>query len=43
MLLDKLAPENQEQARQRLSAVVEEELGRIGRIRTMLQKIADAD
>jgi len=43
MPLDKLAPENEAQARQRLSAVVEEELGRIGRIRARLQKIADAD
>jgi hypothetical protein len=43
MPLDKLAPENEAQARQRLSAVVEEELGRIGRIRVRLQKIADAD
>ena len=43
MPLDKLAPENAVQARQRLSAVVEEELGRIGRIRARLQQIADAD
>ena len=43
MPLDKLAPENQEEARQRLFAVVEREEGRIGRIRAMLQKIADAD
>ena len=43
MPLDKLAPENEAQARQRLTAVVEEELGRIGRIRARLQKIADAD
>ena len=43
MPLDKLAPENQEEARQRLFAVVEQEEGRIGRIRAMLQKIADAD
>jgi hypothetical protein len=43
MPLDKLAPENAAQARQRLSDVVEEELGRIGRIRARLQKIADAD
>jgi hypothetical protein len=43
MPLDKLAPENEEQARQRLFAVVDQELGRIGRIRAMLQKIADAD
>src|SRR3984957_13462533 len=43
MPLDKLAPENEAQARQRLSAVVEEELGRIGRIRARLQKMADAD
>jgi hypothetical protein len=39
----RLAPENQEQGRQRLSAVVKQEEGRIGRIRAMLQKIADAD
>ena len=31
------------QARQRLSAVVEEELGRIGRLRGRLQQIAEAD
>ena len=43
MPLDKLAPENAVQARQRLSAVVEEELGRIGRLRARLQQIADAD
>jgi hypothetical protein len=43
MPLDKLAPENEAQARQRLTAVVEQELGRIGRIRARLQKIADAD
>jgi hypothetical protein len=43
MPLDKLAPENEEQARQRLFAVVDQELGRIGRIRAMLQKFADAD
>ena len=43
MPLEKLAPENAVQARQRLSAVVEEELGRIGRLRARLQQIADAD
>ena len=43
MPLEKLAPENAVQARQRLSAVVEEELGRIGRLRAKLQQIADAD
>ena len=43
MPLDKLAPENKEEARQRLFAVVQQEEGRIGRIRAMLQKIADAD
>ena len=43
MPLDKLAPENAAQARQRLSAVVEEELDRIGLIRARLQQIADAD
>ena len=43
MPLEKLAPENAVQARQRLSAVVEEELGRIGRRRARLQQIADAD
>ena len=43
MPLEKLAPENPAQARQRLSAVVEEELGRIGRLRARLQQIADAD
>jgi hypothetical protein len=43
MPLDKLAPENEAQARQRLTAVVEVELGRIGRIRARLQKIADDD
>jgi hypothetical protein len=43
MPLDKLAPENEAQARQRLSEVVEQELGRIGRIRARLQNIADAD
>ena len=43
MPLEKLAPENEAQARQRLSAVVEEELQRIGRIRARLQTIADAD
>ena len=43
MPLDKLAPENAAQARQRLSAVVEEELGRIGRLRGRLQQIAEAD
>ena len=43
MPLEKLAPENALQARQRLSAVVEEELERIGRRRDRLQQIADAD
>ena len=43
MPLDKLAPENEAQARQRLLEVVEQEEGRIGRIRAMLQEIADAD
>ena len=43
MPLDKLAPENAVQARQRLSAVVEGELERIGRLRDRLQQIADVD
>ena len=43
MPLDKLAPANEAEARQRLLAVVDQELGRIGRIRAMLQQIADAD
>src|ERR1700722_4632265 len=41
--LDKLAPENAAQARQRLSDVLEEGLGRIGGIRAGLKKIPDAD
>jgi len=43
MPLDKLAPANEGEARQRLMAVVEQQQGRIGRIRTILQQIADAD
>ena len=43
MPLDKLAPANEAEARQRLLAVVDQELGRISRIRAMLQQIADAD
>ena len=43
MPLEKLAPANQEEARQRLLEVVDQELGRIGRFREMLQTIADAD
>jgi len=43
MPLDKLAPANEDEAHQRLMAVVEQELGRIGRIRAMLQQIADAE
>jgi hypothetical protein len=43
MPLEKLAPANEEEARQRLLEVVDQELGRIGRFRAMLQKIADAD
>jgi hypothetical protein len=43
MPLDKLAPANEEEARQRLLEVVDQELGRIGQFREMLQKIADAN
>ena len=43
MPLDKLAPESEEEARQRLLEVVDQELDRIGQLRAMLQKIADAD
>jgi hypothetical protein len=43
MPLDKLAPESEEEARQRLLEVVDQELDRIGRFQAMLQKIADAD
>ena len=43
MPLDKLAPGNEAEARQRLLRVVDQELGRIGRSRAMLQQIADAD
>jgi hypothetical protein len=41
--LEKLARANEEEARQRLLEVVDRELGRIGRFRAMLQKIAEAD
>jgi hypothetical protein len=43
MPLDKFAPANEEEARQRRLEVVDQELGRIGRFSEMLQKIADAD
>jgi hypothetical protein len=43
MPLDKLAPESEEEARRRLLEVVDQELDRIGQLRAMLQKIADAD
>src|SRR5262249_18452693 len=43
MPLDRLAPENQAQARERLMAVVEQELDRTGRFRARLQQIAEAD
>jgi hypothetical protein len=43
MPLDRLAPDNEDEARQRLMAVVDQELDRIDRFRDRLQKIADAD
>jgi hypothetical protein len=43
MPLEKLAPANEAEARQRLFEVVDQELDRIGQFREMHQKIADAD